>query len=293
MEILSVSPADRDELRAATAVEEARINYLYRLRVLDGYYDRVGNMDKLIWARRELKNLRGAQIFQWEGLPQIDPPTGESLIVTDERILVEYVVGARNAYIDATSKLTELYRRSGRIWRERLIANMRERLDPIHTYKYFLTAEVPPADLQPEALIPEADILFAAALKLHKEGKGIFGTALTTNYDKQRLAVGKLRELIERYPRSNKIALSAYHIAEIYKEYFNENIRAVHWYRRAWQWDPNITKPARFQAAAIYDFRLQQPRKALECYRLAIRHEQFNASNMRYSHQRIKELESR
>ena len=114
--------------------------------------------------------------------------------------------------------------------------------------------------------------------------------AVTTSYPKQRQALLKFRELIDKYPTSNKLAQSAYYVGEIYKEYFNENVRAVHWYRRAWQLDPNIPVPARFQAATVYDLRLQDKEKAIECYRLAIKHEQFNSSNVRYSHQRIAEL---
>jgi TolA-binding protein len=290
LKVLSVSLAEREELEAATSLEQARVNYRHRLEVLKGYYEKFGNMDKLIWIRREIENLEGAQTFLWDGLPQITPPAGESLAAVDERILAEYVVIARNAYINATDMLAAFYRDTNQNFKGRLIGNMQQRLDPIRTYKYFLNAEVPPADLKPIAVIPEADTLFNEALRLHESGKGFLHIALTTNYDKQRLALAKFRELIEKYPTSNKIPESAYYIADIYKEYFNENIRAVHWYRRAWQWDPNITKPARFQAATVYDIRLQDIENALMCYQATIEHERFNMSNVVFSRQRIKEL---
>jgi len=289
VEVLEVSPAERGELKAAAAVEAARINYRYRLQVLQGYYEQVGNMDKLTWARRELKNLDNAQTFAWSGLPEIFPPTGERVAGADERVLVEYVVAARQEYKRAVGELVEFYRRAGQDFRARLIANMQARLDPIRTYRYFLSAEIPPADMKPAAVVPQADALFQQALRLHRQGKG-FLPALTTNYPKQRQALLKFRELIEKYPTSNKIALSAYYIGEIYKEYFNENIRSVHWYERAWQWDPNITKPARFQAATVYDIRLHDYERAIDCYRLVIKHEQFNAGNVNYAHKRIGEL---
>ncbi len=64
----------------------------------------------------------------------------------------------------------------------------------------------------------------------------------------------------------------------------------MRWYERAWQWDQNILKPARFQAATVWDYRLQNKAKAVECYKLAIQHEQFNSSNVSFAHRRIREL---
>jgi len=290
---VTVSPANRDELAAATAVKAAKVNYLYRLQVLEGYYDRIGNMDKLIWTRHEMENLQGAQTFTWEGLPDVLAPEGESIEGADERLLAEYVVAARQEYLDAVASLEDYYIAAGQDFKAGLVANMQQRFDPLRTYMYFLSAEVPPADLQPTAVIPEADAMFAEALKLHEQGKGILHMALTTDYDKQRQALVKFRQLIAEYPTSARIAEAAYYIGDIYKEYFNENIRAVLWYERAWQWDPNITKPARFQAATVYDFRLHNDEKAVDLYRQAIQHEQFNASNVRYSQQRISELSGR
>ena len=103
-------------------------------------------------------------------------------------------------------------------------------------------------------------------------------------------AVVLFRDVIDHYPHSTKIALSAYFIAEIYKEYFNENTRAVKWYERAWQWDKNITEPARFQAATVYDLRLKNPKKAIECYRAAIKDDPWRLANREYAQDRIKAL---
>ena len=43
----------------------------------------------------------------------------------------------------------------------------------------------------------------------------------------------------------------------------------------------------------MYDFRLQDKIKAIECYRSVIQHEQFNPGNVRYANQRIGELTGR
>ncbi len=288
--ILAVSQNDATEQSAVRAVEAARVNYRYRLAVLAGYYEKVGNLDKYNWTQRELKNLAEAQKFQWQGIGEVSPPEGESIASADEKYLVELVVQARRTWKQAVEELVELYRRRGNELKRRCVENILERFDPVRTYMYFLSAEIPPADLTPEEVIPEADRLYEKAMKLYEDGRIL---PLVIDYDKERKALMTFRQLINEYPRSTKIALSAYYIGEIYKEYFDENIRAVHWYRRAWQWDPAIPKPARFQAATVYDIRLHNYAKAIECYRAAIEHEQFNSSNVSYAHRRIRELKEK
>ena len=104
VKVLSVSPAERGELKAATALETARVNYLYRLGVLQAYYENVGNMDKFVWTGREIKNLDTTMTFDWAGLPEITAPKGETVVEVDEQVLVEYVVAARAKYMDTDPK---------------------------------------------------------------------------------------------------------------------------------------------------------------------------------------------
>ena len=291
LDVLAIGPGDVVEFEATTSLETARINYLYRLTVLENYYNRIGNADNVLAARRERSSLERSQTFKWEGLPQILPPQGESVVGSDERLLVEYLLQARGEYLGTLEQLERLYENRGNTYRAKLMANVRARHDPVRIYTYYLDAEIPPQRLRPTEVIPQADALFERARKLLIDGKGLLHTFVTTNYDKERKALLLFRELVEKYPASTKIALSAYYIADIYKEYFNEDIRAVRWYERAWQWDPNITEPARFQAATVYDLRLHNPRKAIELYRTVIEFEQFNQFNARFAEQRICELE--
>jgi len=274
----------RTDLRAAVG------GLRRQARTAERYYASVGNGDKLTWARRELENLRGAQAFSFKGLPEINPPEGESLVNADEHLLVEYVVAARREYLQAVENLLAFYEARGKALRARFIRNLQARFDPVRTYMYFLDAEIPGPDLRPVGVIPQADEMFAQAYRLFRQGKGILQTFLTTDYQKERQALELFQSLIRQYPNSTKIALSAYYIGEIYKEYFNENVRAVHWYQRAWQWDPALPKPARFQAATVYDIRLHNFEKAVELYEQAIQHEQFNQSNVTFAARRIREL---
>jgi len=288
---LAVVASDEAERAAVTAAEEARVNYHYRLIVLQNYYKATGNLDKQRWTERELKNLAQAHTFTWEGAAEVTSPKGESLANADEHLLVEYVVGARRAYLKAVRDLAKFYSRSaGDSYKANRVANILERFDPVRTYLYFMEAEIPSADLRPMQVVPEAEEMYAKGIKLYEEGKGILRTFVTTDYLKERQALEILLRLVRTYPQSTRVALAAYHIGEIYKEYFNENIRAVHWYERAWQWDANLTKPARFQAAVVHDYRLYNRAKAVELYRQTIMHEQFNASNVRFAHNRIREL---
>ncbi len=209
--ILAVSRNNPAELAAATSVEAARVNYDYRLKVLKSYYYKVGNMDKYNWARDEADNLKTAQTFQWEGLPKIEPPQGESLENADERLLVEYALSARKTYVNAVAELAEFYDRTAPgSYKALRIRNMQMRLFPERTYMYFFDAEIPRKELKPVEVVPEADALYAKALKLHNSGKGLLRTFITTDYNKQRQALIHFRRLVNRWPNSTKVALAAY-----------------------------------------------------------------------------------
>jgi len=291
LKVLSIAPGE--ERKLVTVVESARVEYMSHLKVLNKYYQRVGTMDKLTWARREMDNLRRARTFEWQGAPAGIMPGRESLEKPDERLLVEHVVAARRNYQAAVTRLLAYYERQNRTFKARAIKNMQERLDPIRTYMYFLSAEIPPADLKTDQVISAADELYLKARSLHEQSKGLVLFRIGVNFPKQRRALALLLELMRKYPRSTRAPMAAYFIAEIYKEYFRENLRAVNWYRRAWQWNPNISKPARFQAAVIHDLRLHNTAEAMECYRMVLEHERFDSGNVNFARDRIKELTKR
>jgi tetratricopeptide (TPR) repeat protein len=284
-----VSKSDAPLYQGVLAAEDARANFRYRLQVLQGYYTRIGNGDKYAWASNELKNLNEAQWFRWEGLETVRAAPGENVANADETTLIEQSVSARATWLAAMNRVAELYDQRGQTFQAKTVRRAIERFDPVRTYTYILSAEIPPADLKPTTVVPEADTLYKRAYKAFREGKIL---PAVTDYDKERQALELFKELIAKYPNSNKIALSAYYIADIYKEYWNENVRAVHWYERAWQWDPNITEPARFQCATVYE-RMHDYPKAVECYRAALRSDPSRPGNFDYARKRIKELTGR
>ena len=287
VKVVAVNPADEAEKEAVYQLKSATLAYKQALKVLHAYYVKIGAFDKQLWAERELANLEQAQTFRFEGVGNPTLPPAKSVENITEAAAVEDVLAARKRWKKCLDNLEELYSKKGLNFKLALVRNIKARFDPIRTYAYFLEVEIPPANLKPTEVIPAADALFAKALKLHKRGKILPGI---TDYSKERKALLLFLELVRKYPRSTKIAQSAYYIGEIYKEYFNENIRAVAWYQRAWQWDPNIQLPARSQAAFVYDFRLGQHGKALALYKEVIKYEQYDWNRVRYAKQRIREL---
>lgn len=287
VETVAVDPNDAEEVSAVESLLEAAGKYEYALKVLQAYYVKTGAFDQQMWTEKEMANFAGAQTFTFKGVSPPAPPPARSLEGAKEAALVEQVVISRRAWQAALGQLADLYDRKNMSFKRAMIGSVQRRFDPIRTYDYLLHAEIPPATLRPDHPDEAADRLFERALKLHRQGKPL---PLVTDYKKQRQALLLFRQLVDEHPSSTKIALAAYYIADIYKEYFNENLRAVQWYQRAWQWDPNILKPARFQAAVAYDLRLAHYGKAVELYREVIKHEQFNSSNVSFATQRIKEL---
>ena len=288
--VVAVNPTDKAEIKGVEALHEATARYRQNLGVLQAYYIKVGSYDKEKWTKLELKNLDNARTWQYEGVPEPAPTQGLSVEGVTEAALVEQVIAWRQQWKQSLLTLGKHYRLGGMDFKYALIANVLRRHDPVREYDYFLNAEIPPATLRPTEVVPAADALFDQARKLHRRGKPLPGITI---YSKQRRAVGMFRKLINQYPTSTKIAESAYYIGEIYKEYFDEDIRAVHWYERAWQWKPNIQLPARSQAAFVYDIRMGHYGKALHLYHEVLKHETFSPNRIRYAYQRIEELNAK
>ena len=90
---------------------------------------------------------------------------------------------------------------------------------------------------------------------------------------------------------SEKIDDAAFYCGEIHKEYLpGQELIAVKWYERAWEWNPDTTHPARFQAAVVYDYSLHDRDRALELYQHVVAHETNDKNNVRFASRRIREL---
>lgn len=190
-----------------------------------------------------------------------------------------YLVALRNYYIQKG------YSQKAK-WAERELADLRL----VKTYAYVVPAEIRRADeARPIESIPEADALYADAMNYAKQG-GYQGIPLVFDQRMLKKALEKFNQIIRDYPTSDKVDDAAFRCAEIYKEYFNDNERAVVYYQRAWEWDPQTPHPARFQAAVVYDYRLHDRDRALELYNEVVQKETRIRSNVRWSVERIKQL---
>jgi hypothetical protein len=290
----SVMLNDAEEVTTIYAMESARADYLNCLRLMQAYYFKIGNLDKHRWAGSEFKNVSTTRTWAWEGLPPLPEPVGADLTVETEHSLVEPLMTARRDYKAGVDAAVAMYgaRGSSQEYKYRLMVNMKERLDPVRVYPYFPEVQLPPLTMRGVEMIPEAEQLFDEAKQLWgwRAGGAKIAPGIT-RYDRSREALVKFLTLVEEYPTSRRIALSAYYIAEIYKEYFKENALCVHWYERAWTWDPHVEQPACFQAATVYDFHLRNYAKAVECYQMSInRPDPYRLANPSYAQGRINAL---
>ena len=206
-----------------------------------------------------------------------------------ETDFVEQIAVNRQAYRQGLELLIKYYTRTGNNMKFKWVKAELAALDSIPQYKYIVVAETAGANLRASTSIPEADDLYLDALDLEKEaGVLIFGK----NNDTLRLALDKYDRLIRNYPSSDKIDDAAYKAGEIY-EYFQDYSIALLYYERAYQWDPDMTHPAKFRSARILDKRLHRNAEALELYQQAIKIEgKYGKYRMwkEYAEKRIKAL---
>ena len=212
-----------------------------------------------------------------------------SLVDTREVDLVEAVLAHRSAYEENLAALGSYYSNKGYASKAEWAEFELKGLKRVQSFRYLMDSEVPSAQLSPVERIPAADALYEQAIgKMTTGGHGM--PALYREGDM--IEAAKLfRQVIERYPSSDKIDDAAFFLGEIHKEYLKgqEQI-AVNWYERAWTWDPATPYPARFQAAVVYDYRLHDRRRALELYQSVVERETDIQSNVRWASRRIHEL---
>lgn len=216
--------------------------------------------------------------------------TGLKVVGATEVDLVERMVENRSAYLHSLEDLRDYYRDQGYLtkqsWADFELAGLKK----VQTFRYVMDAEIPATQLRPDESITAADAMYDRGLELMRKG-GHGGLPALYRELPMVQAVGVFRELIEKYPNSDKIDDSAFWLGEIHKEYLkNQEQIAVQWYERAYTWDPSTPHPARFQAAVVYDYRLLDRDRALELYRRVLTEETSRRSNVDFATRRIQQL---
>ena len=287
---ITVSDADTKELDDVRTLELARANYGFRLGALIARYRLTGNMQRQIWAQRELKNLNEAHTVKFKGFGRVVMPDAKALDEADEVLLVELTVAARQDYRAAIAGLQSHYDGLGDEEKIRLIRGMFEKFDPVRTYMYYLSAEIPAKTLVASDDVAEANAAFEASLRHYAKSRSLLAFGAKVRKARHEALVG-LRGLVRSYPTSSKIGRSAFFIAEIYRS-LDEPARAAVWYDRAFQWDAALPDPARYRAATLYDHnrQMRDPAKARRYYKMAVASEPSYTENARNARLRIKEL---
>jgi len=206
----------------------------------------------------------------------------------EEVDLVEAVVKNREAYRKNLKRLHDYYSEHGYATKQGWAAYEMDGLSKVKPFRYLLDAEVPAAALTAKDSIPEADKLYEKGRELMRRGG--YGIPAVYREDRMIQAAEVFRDLIRRYPTSDKIDDAAYLCGEIHSEYLpGTDMIAVKWYERCWTWDPATPYDAKYKAATIYDYRLHDRATALELYHQVV-DEQRDKRHARQAQARIAEL---
>jgi tetratricopeptide (TPR) repeat protein len=217
--------------------------------------------------------------------PQVDPleiASGADLQRSTEVQLVEQMALHRNKYEQYLGLLYEFYDRQGNHLKASWVQKEAEYLKLAPRREYLVIAEVAGPDLRARESIADADVLYEEGMSLMKSGAGLF-----VNKKKLYEAIDTFNELITNYPTSDKIDDAAFQIAEIYNRWLGQYNRALLYYQRVWQWDPQTPLPGRFNVARIYDEVFHDRIKALDYYNQAINLESDYPENVVYAQNRI------
>jgi hypothetical protein len=199
--------------------------------------------------------------------------------------VVERLLAARKEYENSLKALYEHYHRSGdkqrSQWSEKELMGYHLLWKPSYNLD---VKDVPPPSLEAKVNVREANELYRAAMEY--KGKG-FGDDYVLN---QRRAEILLREILEKYPNSDKIADVAYQLGDIYESRaFKQYDRSAKYFERSFQWVKGSRTDARLRAALLYDRQLNERAKAIELYREEIAHDT-DADRIKQAERRLGEL---
>jgi tetratricopeptide (TPR) repeat protein len=275
--------AGRTEADLARELVLHRRAYTRYLQALATFYSEHGLEQKAGWARNELRSFglvkQGSYLSDHEASAAApDSPPGTDvpsikLADRNEQDLVEDMISHRRMYMDTLRVLVAYYTENALDKKANVARLEIKGLESVKQYKYVMDAELPMATLRPTESIAEADRLYDEAMKLLSAG----GHRVPIFFSRQTMnkALTRFKELINKYPTSDKIDDAGYYIAEIYKEYGEEkdNTLAVEWYKRAIEWNPQLPHPAWSHCAHVLDFRLHEREQALEWYHKVLENE--------------------
>jgi hypothetical protein len=220
-----------------------------------------------------------------------DLPPGDSnppAAATNDVQLVERCLAARKEYESSVRALYEHYAKVGDkrrlTWAEAELMSYHLMWKPSYNLD---VKDVPPPTLEARVNVREANDLFKAAMEY--KGKGL-GDDYILNMRRAELL---LREVLEKYPNSDKIGEVAYQLGEVYEgRAYKQYDRAAKYYERSVQWAKGTRTDARLRAAVLYDRQLNERSKAVELYRAVIDNDT-DPDRIRQAEKRLAELNAR
>lgn len=177
--------------------------------------------------------------------------------------LVERAIAARREYEASLKKLWTHYQRAGDKQRAKWVEDELMGFHLLNKPSYNLDVQdVPPPSLKAEVNVREANDLYKAAMEY--KGRGL-GADYVLNMRRAELL---LREVLEKYPNSDKISDVAYQLGEVYESRaYRQPDRAARYYERSFEWKKGTATDARLRAALLYDRQLNERSKAIKLYR--------------------------
>ena len=234
------------------------------------------------WAAAESPSKPITEPGQGEVTGGSAPPAGSDVAA------VERCLSARTEYQNSLKALYEHYTRAGdkqrQQWAERELLAYHLIWKPSYNLD---VKDVPPPTLEARVNVKEANDLLRSALEY--KGKG-FGDDYILNMRRAELL---LREVLEKYPNSDKIGDVAYQLGDLYEgRAYKQYDRAAKYFERSFQWAKGARSDARLRAATLYDRQLNERTKAMELYRGVIQHDT-DADRIRQAEKRLAELTGR
>ena len=201
--------------------------------------------------------------------------------------LVKRVLDARKEYHESLVALWKIYTQSGDRERAKWVEDELKAYHLTTKPSYRLDIQdVPGPNFEAKVNIKEANALFREAMQY--KGRGIPGTE---DYIlNQRRAELLLRQILEKYPTSDKIADVAYELGDLYEgRAYRQYARAAAYYERSYQWQKGSRTDAIMRAARLYDRQLNEKGKAIELYRLEVESDT-DPARLREADRRLAEL---
>jgi hypothetical protein len=213
------------------------------------------------------------------------PPDTTTSGATSDVDLVERCINARKEYENSLKALFDYYQRVGDKLRMQWIEQELMGYHLLNKPSYNLDVkDVPPPSLEAKVNVREANELYRSAMEY--KGRGL-GNDYILNQRRTELL---LREILEKYPSSDKISDVAYQLAELYEsKAYKQYDRAARFYERSFQWKKGTATDARMRAATLYDKQLNERGKALELYRDEIAHDT-DTDRIKTAEKRLAEL---